>query len=59
MCVLLVYGPQTGRTGAEKQEFRDVVERIMGMVELEVMPYVAGDFNAHVGVVEPGEDECW
>ena len=29
----------------------------MGLVELEVMLSIAGDFIAHVGVVEPGEDE--
>ena len=57
MCVIYVFGPQTGRTEAEKVEFKDVLERMMGLVELEVMLCVAGDFNAHVGVVEPGEDE--
>ena len=29
----------------------------MGLVELEVMLCIAGDSNAHVGVVEPGEEE--
>ena len=29
----------------------------MGFVELEVMLCIAGDFNAHVGVVEPGEEK--
>ena len=57
MCVMSVYVPQTGRTEAEKEEFRDVLERMMGLVELEVMLCIAGDFNAHVGVVEPGEEE--
>ena len=52
MCVMFVYRPQTGRM----EEFRDALERMMGLVELEVM-YIAGDFNAHVGVVEPGEEE--
>ena len=57
MCVMSVYGPQTGRMEAEKEEFRDALERIMGLVELEVMLRIAGDFNAHVGVVKPGEEE--
>ena len=57
MCVMSVYGPQMGRMEAEKEEFRDALERIMGLVELEVMLRIAGDFNAHVGVVKPGEEE--
>ena len=28
-----------------------------GLVKLEVMLCIAGDFNSHVGVVEPGEEE--
>ena len=35
---------------AEKYELRDL-ERIMGLVELEVKCFIARDFNAHVGVV--------
>ncbi|KAI0242212.1 Serine/threonine-protein kinase Nek10 [Lamellibrachia satsuma] len=57
MCVMSVYGPQTGRTEAEKEEFGDALERMIGLVELEVMLCIAGDFNAHVGVVEPGEEQ--
>ena len=57
MCVMSVYGPQTGRMEAEKVEFRDALERMMGLVELEVLLCIAGDFNAHFGVVEPGEEE--
>ena len=41
---------------AEKQEFRDALERMMGLVELDVMLCIAGDFNAHVGIAEPGEE---
>ena len=55
MC-LSVYGPQTERTEAEKEEFRDAFGRMIGL-ELKVMLCIAGDFNAHVGVVEPGEEE--
>ena len=57
MCVMSVYGPQTRRTEAEKEEFRDALERMIGLVELELMLCIAGDFNAHVGVVEPVEEE--
>ncbi|KAI0218475.1 hypothetical protein LSAT2_029827 [Lamellibrachia satsuma] len=57
MCVMSVYGPQTGRMEAEKEEFRDALERMIGLVELEVMLCIAGDFNAHVGVVETREEE--
>ena len=38
-----------------KQEFRDALERMMGMVEPEVMLCIAGDFNVHVGVAELGK----
>jgi len=55
VCAMPEYGPQTGRTGAEKEEFRDTLERIMGMVEVDVMLCIVVDFNAHVGVAEPGE----
>ena len=48
---------KTGRTGVEKQ-FRVTLEGMMGFVELEVMMCIAGDCNAHVGVAEPGEEEC-
>ena len=41
----------------EKQEFRDTLERLMGMVELEVRLCIAGDFIMHVGVTELGEKE--
>ena len=57
MCVVSVYGPQTGRTEAEKQDFRDEVEKMMGLVEVGTMLCVAGDVNAHVGVAETGDEE--
>ena len=57
VCVMSVYGPQTGRTEAEKQEFRDALEMMIGMVELETLLCIAGDFNAHIGETEPGEEE--
>ena len=41
----------------EKQEFRDALEWLMGMVELEVMLCISGDFNAHVVMVELGEED--
>ena len=57
MCVMSVFRPQTGRMEAEKEEFSDAVERMMGLEELVVMLCIVGDFNAHVGLVEPGEEE--
>ena len=56
VCVMSVYGPQTGRTEAEKQEFRDALEMMIGMVELETLLCIAGYFNAHIGETEPGEE---
>ena len=44
MCVMSVYGPQMGRMEAEKEEFRDALERMMGLLELEVMLCIAGEF---------------
>ena len=43
VCVMSVYGPQMGRTGAEKQEFRDALERMVGMVEMDIMLCIMGD----------------
>ena len=57
MCVMSVHGPQTGRKKADKEEFMDALGRMIGLVELDVMLCIAGDFNAHVGVVEPCEEE--
>ena len=42
VCVMSVDGPQTGRTGAEKQELRDALEWMMGIVELKVMLCIVG-----------------
>ena len=33
VCVKSVYGPQTGRTEAEKHECRDALESMIGMAE--------------------------
>ena len=57
VCVICVYGPQTGRTETEKEAFREEVERLAGLSDGQTMLCVAGDFNAHIGVVEPGDDE--
>ena len=53
VCVICVYGPHTGRTEAEKEAFREDVERLAGLSDGQTMLCVAGDFNAHIGVVEP------
>ena len=57
VCVICIYGPQTGRTEAEKEAFREEVERLAGLSDGQTMLCVAGDFNAHIGVVEPGDEE--
>ena len=57
VCVICVYGPQTGRTEAEKEAFREEVERLAGLSDGQTLLCVAGDFNAHIGVVEPGDEE--
>ena len=55
--VICVYGPQAGRTEAEKEAFREEVERLAGLSDGQTMLCVAGDFNAHIGVVEPVDEE--
>ena len=57
VCVICVYGPQTGRTEAGKEAFREEVERLAGLSDGQTMLCVAGDFNAHIGVVGPGDEE--
>ena len=42
---------------AEKGAFREEVERLAGLSDGPAMLCVAGDFNAHIGVVEPGDEE--
>ena len=49
VCVICVYGPQTGRTEAEEEAFREEVERLS---DGETMLCVPGDLHAHIGVVE-------
>ena len=53
VCVICVYGPQTGRTEAEKEAIREEVERLAVLSDGQTMLCVAGDF----GVVEPGDEE--
>ena len=57
VCLICVYGPHTVRTEAEKEVFREEVERLAGMSNGQTMLCVAGDFNAHIGVAEPGDEE--
>ena len=42
---------------AEKGAFREEGERLAGLSDGQAMLCVAGDFNAHIGVVEPGDEE--
>ena len=46
-----------GKPEAEKQDFRDEVEKMMGLVEVGTMLSVVGDINAHEGVAETGDEE--
>ena len=57
VCVICVYGPQTGRTEAEKEAFREEVERLAGLSYGLTMMCVAGHFNAHISLVEPEDEE--
>ena len=57
VCVICVYGSQTGRTEADKEAFREDVERLTGLSDGQTMLCVAGDFNSHICVVEPGDEE--
>ena len=57
VCVNCVYGPQIGRTEAEEEAFREEVDRLAGLSDGQMMMCVAGDFNAHIGVVAPGDEE--
>ena len=57
VCVFCVYGPQTGRTEAEKETFREELEMLAGLSDGQTMMCVAGDFNADIGFVEPVDEE--
>ena len=51
VCIMSVYGPQTGRAETEKRAFKEELERMVVLVEVHV---IAGDSNGHV---ETGEEE--
>ena len=57
VCIMSVYGPQTGRAETEKTAFGEELERMVGLVEAHVMMCIAGDFNRRVGTAETGEEE--
>ena len=57
-CIGSVYAPQTGRTAMEKKEFRERIESMVGMVDMETMVCITGDWNAHIGCARPDEGEC-
>ena len=48
MCHLRLW-TQTGRTEAEKDAFREEVERLVRLSDGQTMLCVAGDFNAFIG----------
>ena len=53
VCVICVYRPQTGTT----ETFRAEMERLVGLSDGQTVLRVADDFNLHIGVVEPGDEE--
>ena len=57
MDVSSAYTEPGGRTKAEKEAFREEVESLAGQSDGQTMLCVAGDVNAHIGVVEPGDEE--
>ena len=67
VCVICVYGPQTRRTyGCREGGFHKFQRRLAGLresiskprfIDGQTMLCVAGDFNVHIGVVEPEDEE--
>ena len=55
VCVIYVYGPQTGGAEAERGAFREEIVAGLGDGQTTML-CVVGDFNAHIGVVEPGDE---
>ena len=45
VCVIYVYGPQTGRTEAEEKASREEVDRLVGFSEGQTMLCIAGNFK--------------
>ena len=56
MCYVCVWATD-GKHGGRERGVQGCFIENDGLVELEMMLCIAGDFNAHVGVVEPGEEE--
>ena len=56
MCHLRL-GPQMDRREAEKKAFREEMESLAGLTNGQTILCVAGDFNSHICVVEPGDEE--
>ena len=50
VCAICFYGPQTGRTEAEKEAFREGVERLASLSDDQTMLCVAGDTKSPTGV---------
>ena len=55
VCIMSVYGSQTERAETENMAFREKLERMVELVEVHVMMYIAGYCNVHVGTAETGE----
>ena len=56
VCIMFVYGPQTGRAESEKKTFREELERMIGLVEAHVMTWIEY-INGHLGIAVMGEED--
>ena len=56
ICHLRLRTPD-GYDDGREEVFREEVERLAGLSDGQTMLCVAGDFNAHIDVVEPGDEE--
>ena len=59
VCAICVYGPQTGRTEAEKEAFREEVERLAGLSDGHTMLCVVA-ISMHTSVwLSQGTKKAW
>ena len=54
--IIYVCEPETGRADTDKMDFREELERIVGLVVAHVITCIAGGFNRHVGTAEAEEE---
>ena len=53
--IICAYGPQSGRTGAEKERFYDDLRSEWDLHKMGELVLGMGDFNGHVGKLIQGE----